>query len=252
MKRSIVLRFSVSITAAFVCMAAFFYCANVNAQDDAETDVAQSMGVGLKSRFASGATPVQLSRTKIVPGTPMSVTSTMSNMMSGNNNSFGGILSRYDTANFGKFFGAGSLAPRANASRVDALDSLSQGDNEVDNGELTEKMYPPRLVVAFTVPADRGLDTTESQIHIQRQIDNVTAHIKGFDRLSENVKFECVGSVVYLRGKVKSARTSRLLENIVGMQGGVEGVVNELKVEESANAVLDVFGEVPKKSLLEK
>lgn len=221
---------------AFVSMTG----ASVWAQEAGETDVAQSMGVGLQSRFASGATPVQLSRTEIIPGTPMSVSSTMSNMMSGSNNSFGGILSRYDTSNFGKFFGSGTFVQRTNSSRIDALDNLEQTDNEIDNIE-NARMYPPRLVIDFNKFPTRSLSSNESRAHLASQVDNVLARFD-FDPKTENVQVENVGSTVYLRGKVRSGRMARLIESVIGLQAGVDRVVNELKVAEPEKSVVDVMG----------
>ena len=185
-------------------------------------DAAESMGVGMKSRFASGAEPIAIQRTKIIPGTPMSVNSTMSNILTSNSgSSFGGILARYDTANFGKFFGTGALPARAPSfgSRVDALTDLDQGDNEVENIEV-ERMYPPRLSIDFD---DK-----------QTRCD--------FDRARETVRIENIGEKVYLRGKVKSERTARLLENVLSINFGGEAVVNELAVEGTDDPNVDVFG----------
>lgn len=214
---------------------------SVLAQATADTDVAQSMGVGLQSRFASGATPVQLARTSITPGTPMSVSSTMSNMMSGSNNSFGGILSRYDTSNFGKFFGTGNLAPRANSDRIAALENLlPDTDNEIENEE-TARMYPPRLVLNFREHPRRSLTTKESTLHLSKQVENVLARFK-FDPKTEIVNVETQGQTVIITGKVKSGRMSRLLESVLGVQGGVENVVNQLEVAIPETLNVDVYG----------
>ena len=214
------------------------------AQAPAETDVAQSMGVGLKSRFASGATPIQLSRTEIRPGTPMSVNSTMSNMMSSSGNSFGGILARYDTSSFGKFFGSGTLTPRASSARVDALDDLAQGDNEVENVEV-ERMYPPRLSLNFQAYPRRSLTSPESKKAIGGQVENILKRFearKEFDRQTEEVTITSIGTTVYLRGTVRQGRLSRLLESAIGLQAGVDEVVNELTVLEPETPDVDVFG----------
>jgi|BioPla2DNA2_1021312.scaffolds.fasta_scaffold49937_2 hypothetical protein len=243
MKRDIKLRIADAFLILLVCLTAAFFGAEARAQTAAgETDVAQSMGVGLKSRFASGATPIQLSRTAIVPGTPMTVRSTMSNIMtSGSSSSFGGILARYDTENFGKFFGTGTLAPRATSSRVDALEDLDQGDNVVENIE-TERMYPPRLVLDFNQYPIRSLTTTEARSNMSSQIENVIARFD-FDRNAEEINVANSGSTVYLRGKVKSARLARLVESVVSLQAGVEEVVNELEILESDAQGVDVFGQ---------
>ncbi len=240
MNRNIISQYGASIVGLIVLTIVSMCGSSAWAQAAGETDVAQTMGVGLQSRFASGATPVQLSRTSIIPGTPMSVSSTMSNMMSGNNNSFGGILARYDTSNFGKFFGTGTLAPRTNSSRVDALDNLGQADNEVENIE-NARMYPPRLVLDFTQFPTRSLATNESRAHIASQVDNVLARFD-FDPKTEEVQVENLGSTVYLRGKVRSGRMARLIENVIGLQSGVDKVVNELEIAEPETRAVDVFG----------
>ncbi|MBQ9874991.1 MAG: BON domain-containing protein [Thermoguttaceae bacterium] len=211
------------------------------AQTTGETDVAQSMGVGLKSRFASGATPIQLSRTEIRPGTPMSVNSTMSNMMSNGGNSFGGILARYDTSTFGKFFGTGALTPRASASRVNALDALAQSDNEVDNLETVERMYPPRIVIDFDAFPVRALSSPESRDSMRTQIENAISRFE-FDVQKEEINVSHVGSTVYLKGKVRSARLARLVGNVVSMQAGVGEVVNEIEVLQPETQNVDLYG----------
>ncbi len=252
MRRDGKLRLANALFIAFVCASAAFWSAETYAQANrggaaqtaaaaGEADVAQSMGVGLKSRFASGATPIQLSRTSIIPGTPMSVNSTMSNIMtSGSNSSFGGILARYDTSNFGKFFGTGTLAPRATSARVDALDNLTQADNEVENIE-TERMYPPRLVLDFQEYPIHSLKKSDNQRTLTTHIENVLSRYE-FNPDEEEIDVSFSGSTVFLRGNVKSGRLARLVESVVGMQAGVEKVVNELDVLEPETNNVDVFG----------
>ncbi len=256
MKRYVGLRVASAYLATFCCLTTLFWGVDAYGQTNrggaqtavvGEADVAQSMGVGLKSRFASGATPIQLSRTSIVPGTPMTVNSTMNNIMaSGSSSSFGGILARYDTSNFGKFFGSGTLAPRATSARVNALDSLTQADNEVENIE-TEKMYPPRLLLDFNQYHIRSLATDESKKELLVQVENVVSRFN-FDPAEEQIVLSGAGSTVFLRGKVKSGHLSRLVESVVGMQAGVEEVVNELEIVEpnaddrTSSRGVDVFG----------
>lgn len=215
-----------------------------------ETDVAQSMGVGMKSRFASGATPIAIERTKIIPGTPMSVNSTMSNILtSSSGSSFGGILARYDTSNFGKFFGTGTLPTHSTLSnaRVDALNALDQGDNEVENAEAVDRMYPPRLSIDFDefptrvecLSSPENLDKLRSTL--SSQIDNVLSRCD-FDRGREKIRVENVGTRIYLRGVVKSRRTSVLLENVLSINFGGDAVVNELIVENNEEEPVDLFG----------
>ena len=217
-----------------------------------ESDVAESMGVGLKSRFASGATPITIERTQIVPGTPMSVKSTMSNILTSNSGaSFGGILARYDTSTFGKFFGTTTTAPRAgfSSSRVDALNALDQGDNEIENVEATDRMYPPRLSIDFREYPTRiaskqkqdGEELKADRLGLATQIDNVLSRC-AFDRNSELVRVETVGERVFLRGHVKSERTSRLLESVLSLNLGGEVIVNELTVNTPESENVDLFG----------
>jgi len=220
-------------------LASFGADVSVYAQTD-EADVSQTTGVGKESRFDSGLTPITIDRTKITPGTPMSVTSAMSKMISSSGNSFGGILGRYDTSNFGKFFGTGTMTQRTTSSRIDSLEALATGDNEVDNVE-TEKMYPPRLVLDFNKFPTRTLQSRESRLQVLSQMKNAVARLD-IDPKVEAVRVSFDGTTVYLRGQVRSARCSRLLESVVGLQSGVERVVNELNVLEPETNNVDLFG----------
>ncbi len=229
----------------------FLFSASFVLGQTAESDAAESMGVGLKSRFASGATPIAIERTQIVPGTPMSVRSTMSNILtSSSGNSFGGILARYDTSTFGNFFGT-TTTPRANvsSSRVDTLTQLEQGDNEIENVEATDRMYPPRLSIDFREYPTRiaakqtrkGEELKAERMGLATQIDNVLSRCS-FDRKTETVRVEILGERVFLRGRVNSARTSRLLETVLSLNFGGDVVVNELTVRDSETSDVDLFG----------
>ena len=246
MKRTNLLRDS----AVCLLVAAFFSLIAGSAFAQEETDAAASMGVGMKSRFASGATPVAIERTKIVPGTPMSVNSTMSKILTSNTGaSFGGILARYDTSSFGKFFGSGTMTPRnaLSSSRVDALNNLDQSDNEVENIE-NERMYPARLVLDFnefpvrlTAPKSTE-ESSQERAALASQIENVLARLN-FDRTREVVRVENVGTRIYLRGKVRTAREAQLLENVLAINYGGDAVVNELIIEEpTKGSNVDLFG----------
>ena len=235
-----------ALLSAFVGLCVSFGCVNVWAQAASETDVAQSMGVGLQSRFASGAKPIELTRTEIVPGTPMTVNSTMNNIMASNRgNSFGGILARYDTTNFGKFFGSGTLAPHTNSSRVDALENLTQADADIENVE-TERMYPPRLWIDFNLLPTRSLSSPDVRTGLGSQITNVLARFD-IDPSVENVDFRTEGSTVYLVGKVKYAREAELLKNVISLQGGVNKVVSELEILNPEVRDVNIYG-LPSKS----
>ncbi len=231
---------SVKACCAFALVLASFDANESVYAQTGETDVAQSMGVGMQSRFATGAKPIEIERTEISPGTPMSVTSTMNKMISTDGGSFGGILGRYDTSTFGKFFGSGSLTPRTPSTRIDSLDALAQGDNEVENVE-TERMYPPRLVLDFTKFPIRTFKSNESRLQVASQIKNALERFD-FDAKTESVRVAFDGRTVYLRGQVRTVRFSRLLESVVGLQAGVDRVVNELNVLEPNSNNVDLFG----------
>ena len=217
-----------------------FGVANVEAQE--ETDATASLGVAQQSRFADGAEPVAMERAQIVPGTPLAVNSTMQRLISSSRGSFGGILARYDTENFGKFFGGGSVALRdltALSDRLDELEDLASGDNEVENDVEVARMYPPRLALNFADFPTRSLTAQTSQTNLAAQIENVVARFP-VDRSVES--FASKDGVVYLRGKLKSTRMIRMLENVVSMQPGVRKVVNEIKPLAPEPTAVDVFG----------
>ncbi len=226
--------------AAAVCVGASV--ANVEAQDEA--DATASLGVAQQSRFAGGAEPVTMERAQIVPGTPLAVNSTMQRLISSSRGSFGGILARYDVDNFGKFFGGGSVALRdltALSDRLSELESLAAGDNEVENDLEVARMYPPRLSLNFADFPTRSLTTRSAQTNLASQIENVVARFP-VDKSVESFAYEAKGDVVYLRGKLKSTRMIKTLENVVSMQSGVRKVVNEIKPLEAEPTAVDVFG----------
>lgn len=216
--------------------------ANVEAQED--VDATASLGVAQQSRFADGAEPVAMERAQIVPGTPLAVNSTMQRLISSSRGSFGGILARYDTENFGKFFGGGSVALRdltALSDRLDELEDLASGDNEVENDVEVARMYPPRLALNFAEFPTRSLTAKTSQTNLAAQIENVVARFP-VDKGVESFAYESKDGVVYLRGKLKSTRMIRMLENVVSMQPGVRKVVNEIKPLAPEPTAVDVLG----------
>ena len=218
-----------------------FSAANVGAQD---TEATASLGVAQQSRFADGAEPVAMERAQIVPGTPLAVNSTMQRLISSSRGSFGGILARYDTANFGKFFGGGSVALRdlsALSDRLSQLEDLAAGDNEVENDVEVARMYPPRLALNFADFPTRSLATRSAQTNLAAQIENVVARFP-VDKNVESFAYEAKGNVVYLRGKLKSTRMIKTLENVISMQPGVVKVVNEIQPLEPETGKVDVFG----------
>lgn len=230
------------LTATALVVAAFGVAAsNVSAQTAApELEVSESMGLGQQSRFVSGAAPISIDRTTIVPGTPLSVSSTMQNIIaSGGRNSFGGILARYDTANFGKLFGTGTMAQREPTNRVDELEEAP--DNEVDNDLDVARMYPPRLSLDFNEFPTRALGSNEARLNLKAQIANVLSRCD-FDSSAEEFRVETAENVVYLTGTVRTTRLAFLLESVLAMQPGVERVVNRLEITEPTTQKVDVFG----------
>lgn len=216
--------------------------ASVGAQED--VDATASLGVAQQSRFADGATPVAMERAQIIPGTPLAVNSTMQRLISSSSGSFGGILARYDTSNFGKFFGGGTVGTRdlsALSDRLAELEELAAGDNEVENDVEVARMYPPRLAMNFAEFPKRSLDSSLARTNLATQIENVVARFP-VDKSVESFAYEAKGNVVYLRGKLKSTRMIRTLENVVSMQPGVAKVVNEIKPLEAEPGAVDVFG----------
>ncbi len=227
-----------------VAASAFFALSvpNVGAQE--EVDATASLGVAQQSRFAGGAEPVAMDRAQIVPGTPLAVNSTMQRLITSSRGSFGGILARYDVDNFGKFFGGGSVALRdlsALSNRLDELEDLTSGDNEVENDVEVARMYPPRLALDFAEFPTRSLTAKTSQTNLAAQIENVVARFS-VDKSVESFSYESKDGVVYLRGKLKSTRMIRMLENVLSMQPGVRKVVNEIKPLAPEPTAVDVFG----------
>ncbi|MBQ6827728.1 MAG: hypothetical protein IJO46_06900, partial [Thermoguttaceae bacterium] len=209
-----------------------------------KVDATASLGVAQQSRFAGGADPVAMERAQIVPGTPLAVNSTMQRLITSSRGSFGGILARYDVANFGKFFGGGSVALRdlsALSNRLDELEDLASGDNEVENDVEVARMYPPRLALNFAEFPTRSLATQGAQMNLAAQIENVVARFP-VDKSVESFSYEAKGNVVYLRGKLRSTRMIKTLENVVSMQPGVAKVVNEIQALEPETGKVDVFG----------
>lgn len=239
------MKFEKWFRAALSVAASAFVWANVaNVEAQEEADATASLGVAQQSRFADGAEPVAMERAQIIPGTPLAVNSTMQRLISSSSGSFGGILARYDTSNFGKFFGGGSVALRdltALSDRLDELEDLAAGDNEVENDVEVARMYPPRLAMNFADFPTRSLTAPTARTNLAAQIENVVARFS-VDKSVESFSYEAKGDVVYLRGKLKSTRMIRMLENVVSMQPGVGKVVNEIKPLSPEPSAVDVFG----------
>lgn len=200
-----------------------------------ETEATQSIGVGLESRFTSGANPIKAERVQINPGTPLQVKATMDSMVgtktSGNNASFGGILGRYDTTAFGKFFAAGSLEQKAyQSSSKSKLDNLSLGDNITDNSKAKiARMYPPRYYID---PMEFPVSTEyiqQRQKFIGNQLNNILMHL---NVLPETVKLRFEGNCLILSGKVHSGDLAGAIVRTLSLEPGVEQIENRLVIVE--------------------
>lgn len=200
-----------------------------------ETEATQSLGVGLESRFTSGANPIKSERVQINPGTPLQVKATMDSMVgkktAGKNASFGGILGRYDTTSFGKFFAAGSLEQKAyQSSAKSKLDNLSLGDNTTDNSKAKiARMYPPRYYID---PMEYPITTEyaqQRQKFIENQLNNVLTH---FNVSPETVKLRFEGSCLILSGKVHSNDLAGAIVRTLSLEPGVEQIENRLVIVE--------------------
>lgn len=199
----------------------------------AVTEATQSLGVGMESRFTAGSKPIVIDRVKITPGTPMTVKPTMDNMItSEEEGSFGGILGRYDTSTFGKFFESGSLNTRATTAARARLD-LSLGDNTLNNaGPAVPRMYPPRLYVDFAELPVSNTSERQVRLNIAGQVKNMLTRF-GTDPQRERVELVFLEDSVVLQGQIRLMDHSVALENVLAMEPGVERVVNRLVVLES-------------------
>ncbi len=196
-----------------------------------ETEATQSMGVGLESRFSAGASPIKSERVQINPGTPLQVKATMDNMVSSGKagKSFGGILGRYDTTTFGKFFAAGSLEQQDyQAATKTKLDDLSLGDNVTDNSKAKiARMYPPRYYID---PTDYPLSNeylAQRQDLVKNQLNNILTH---FSVPAESVKLRFEGNCLVLTGKVRSNDLAESIVRILSLEPGVEQIENRLVI----------------------
>ncbi|MBR5626190.1 MAG: hypothetical protein IKW74_01050, partial [Thermoguttaceae bacterium] len=228
------------VLALLLSVMAFSFITQRQCRAQDATEPTDSMGIGLESRFASGATPVTVQRTTITPGTPMSVQSTMESMINtGSSNQFGGILGRYDTSQFGKFFGMGSLTERTIPTRDLNIDI--DMDNTVENTIQIARMYPPRLIVDFNEMPTSTIQSHDVQDNISLQINNILNRFD-FDPTKEQVELVSRGDSLILRGKVRSERLAQKLEFVLSMQAGIDNLKNELVILEPADTPTDLFG----------
>ena len=214
--------------------AAFFVCgASVSAQTKPAvttgvSETSASLGLGSQTRFASGYTPIKIERTTIVPGMPFKVKATMDNFISTSKETFGGILNRYDTSQFGRFFSLGKSTTGASASPMRTLPSSANGTGIASQTD-SKRMYPPRLAIDFAdYPA-----TDSAAPEFKQSIDKAVRRIlrrRPLDEKTEQLTLVFQGERIVLRGKVNSPRTVETLRYTLGMEPGVTEVVSELEV----------------------
>lgn len=194
-----------------------------------QSETAESLGLGTASRFETGYTPIVIERTTITPGVPFNVKPTMDNLVKTTGPSMGGILNRFDTSKFGRFFdGSGQDAPSAAMTR-----NLPVAKEGVTAAQLSASpsLYPPQLVFDYR----ESPQTDVSDPLVKKKIN---LHLRQFlDRYpltspDEQVILVFDGRRLILRGKIYSAYTSDLLFIAMQMEPGIDTVVNELEILE--------------------
>ena len=211
------------ITGIFLLVCAFCPFSALTAQ---QSETAASLGLGT-SRFDSGYSPIVISHTTIVPGTPFNVKPTMDNLISTSKTSMGGILTRFNTSNFGQIFN-GPAIPAAPAA-TSAIARKAPPPPAPPAVVPGNQPYPPRLVLDEDFPQTResvDFDTRE-------KIEQITKEIlaRNNDLYSTcRVGFDYEGRTVTLRGNVDSAYVADLIALAVEMEPGIDRVVNELAV----------------------
>lgn len=202
------------------------------ANTEVKMEATESLGVGLESRFDSGVKPITAERVRIVPGTPLTVKPTMDNLITTQGqHSFGGILGRYDTSNFGKFFDSGSFTPLTNetpttpASRHDSASMLADSSSG--------RIYPPRLTFDENeMPLSDGFSPIV-QKNIIAQVQNVARQL-GFDPTKEKVELVFEGRTLILTGQILSKDHSTTLERVLSMEPGIDRVENRIATADSS------------------
>ena len=222
----------ITVTVSLFCVV----CAekDVFAQGKAkQSETADALGLGSESRFESGYTPIVIDRTTIVPGIPFNVKPTMDNLVKTSGPSMGGILNRFDTSKFGRFFGGSADAAAAMPTR-----NLAPAAKEgVTAAQLSAapKIYPPRLEINYA----ESPQTDVADPIIKQKINE---HLLGvLDRYpltspEEQVILVFQGRTLILRGKIRSDYTSDLLFITMQMEPGIDAVVNELEIIKSEPA----------------
>lgn len=198
-----------------------------------ESETSANMGVGLESRFNSGIQPMKFDRMNIIPGTPMTVKPTMDNMVSDSKGrASGGILSRYDTSNFGKFFASGSLNQPTYADRTSKLGDLSQRDNAFQNrATRIERIYPPRL---FSDPNELPImkvDSPEVQMNVENTIRGLGKRFE-FEKYGEKIFTRFDTGVLVLTGNLRSSELADTIVNILSMEAGIDRIENKIIILE--------------------
>ncbi|MDO5581916.1 MAG: hypothetical protein Q4G69_12365 [Planctomycetia bacterium] len=198
-----------------------------------ESESSENMGMGLESRFDSGVEPMKFDRMNIVPGTPMTVKPTMDNMVSDSKGrATGGILSRYDTTNFGKFFASGSLTQPTYTDRTAKLDDLSQRDNAFQNRQTQiDRIYPPRL---YSNPDE--LPTTDGNApEVKTNIANAIRGIENRFELKsrgEKIFTKLENGVLTLTGNLRSSDLADTIVNVLSMEAGIDRIENKIIILE--------------------
>ena len=192
-----------------------------------QSETAASLGLGT-SRFDSGYSPIVVNHTTIVPGTPFNVKPTMDNLISASKTSMGGILTRFNTSNFGQIFNGPAVpVPMASAAIARKAPPAAVPPAAVP-GNLP---YPPRLVL------DGDFTPIENSVSLdtQKRIEQITQDVLARNEELYNscrIEFEYEGRTVTLRGNVDSAYVADLIALTIEMEPGIDSVVNELVTPE--------------------
>ena len=197
----------------------------------AVSETSASLGLGNQTRFSSGFEPIKIERTNIVPGRPFKVKATMDNFISSSKESFGGILNRYDTSQFGKFFtldkGAtvgGAMPDRTIPPQAASLTAGKTG---------AEQMYPPRLAIDGAAYPSTDCAAPAFKQSIDRAVRRILDK-RPLEKDIERLELVFQGEKIVLRGEVKSKQTAETFQLALGMEPGVAEVVNEMKVLSTA------------------
>ena len=207
------------------------------------SDTAATLGLGAQSRLGSGYSPIQLERTEIIPGVPFNVKPTMDNFISaGGQASYGGILNRYDMTNFGRFFS--SRTTNLSAAAAERALPASGGNTVIDNALGEPRMYPPRIDISTERYPTTQLSSPETRTRIDQTVRRIL-EVNPLEPSEEKLILVFKENSVFLRGTVKSPRTAERLMLGLGMEPGVENVINELEIVETQKNPSNEFFEMP-------